>query len=144
LSHKVFHSTEALFSMWMARFADFHKDILAHTTDDAMDYKDFLKMFAADEITIAKIDALADGNCLIHGDYHLDNVMVCEDDTLVLIDMMNICKGPALYDVARTYFLLSYDAGIQKKYLKLMGCSFVEITPYLEVISAIRDKELGK
>ncbi len=144
LSHKVFNATETSFDMWMKNFADFHKELLKHNADDAMNYKDFLKMFAAGEATIDKIDALADGNCLIHGDYHLSNVMVDEDNNLVLIDMMNICRGPALYDVARTYFLLNYDKRIQKKYLELMGYSLEDITPYLEVITAIRDKELGK
>ena len=42
--------------------------------DDVISYKDFLKIFATDEETIAKINSLADDNCFIHGDFHLENV----------------------------------------------------------------------
>ena len=94
---------------------------MQHNIDNVMSYKDFLKMFATDEETIAKINALADGDCFIHGDFHLENVMLDPNDQLVLIDMMNVCKGTELYDVARTYFLLSYDSNIQRKYLEKMG-----------------------
>ena len=45
----------------------------------------------------------------IHGDLHLENVMLDQNNQLVLIDMMNVCKGTELYDVARTYFLLKYS-----------------------------------
>ena len=54
--------------------------------------------------------------------------------TLVIIDMMNVCKDTRLYDVARTYFLLSYDKNIQSKYMKKMGYSVEDIIPYLDVI----------
>ena len=96
----------------MDKFVDFHKQLMQHNIDDVMSYKDFLKMFATDEETIAKINALADGDCFIHGDFHLENVMLDPNNQLVLIDMMNVCKGTELYDVARTYFLLSYDSNI--------------------------------
>ena len=76
-------------------------------SDDAISYKNFLRKFTTDEETIAKINALDDGNCFLHGDFHPGNVMLDENDNAVLIDMMNVCKGTALYDVARTYFLLS-------------------------------------
>ena len=54
--------------------------------------------------------------------------------TLVIIDMMNVCKDTRLYDVERTYFLLSYDKIIQSKYMKKMGYSVEDIIPYLDVI----------
>ena len=109
-----------------------------------MSYKDFLKMFATDKETIAKIELLPDDNCLIHGDFHLGNVLVDKDDNLVLIDMMNVCKGPALYDVARTYFLLGNDTVIQSKYIERMGYTLEDIMPYLDVILAVRDKEMAR
>ena len=59
-----------------------------------------------------------------------------------LIDMMNICKGPVEYDVARTYFLLEGNKEFQNKYLKYMGYKVKELIPYLEVIMLIREKEL--
>ena len=42
----------------MDKFVDFHKQLMQHNIDDVMSYKDFLKMFATDEETIAKINAL--------------------------------------------------------------------------------------
>ena len=42
----------------MDKFVDFHKQLMQHNIDDIMSYKDFLKMFATDEETIAKINAL--------------------------------------------------------------------------------------
>ena len=124
------------------KFVDFHKQLMQHNIDDVMSYKDFLKMFATDEETIAKINALADGDCFIHGDFHLENVMFDPNNQLVLIDMMNVCKGTELYDVARTYFLLSYDSNIQRKYLEKMGYSVEDIMPYLDVILRVRDNKM--
>jgi len=142
LYHQFNQESEIAFSIWMDKFVEFHKQLLRYKADDAMNYRVFLKMFAVDKETIAKIDLLPDGNCFIHGDFHLGNVMEDEADNLVLIDMMNVCKGPALYDVARTYFLLSYDINLQSQYLKRMGCLLEDIAPYLEVIHATREYEM--
>lgn len=54
--------------------------LMQHNIDDVISYKDFLKMFATDEETIAKINALADGDCFIHGDLHLENVMLDQNN----------------------------------------------------------------
>lgn len=143
LYQKVHKEGEIPSGTWMDRFVGFHKQLLQYRVSDAMDYKDFLKMFATDKETITKINALADDDCLIHGDYHLGNVMLDEADNLVLIDMLNICKGPALYDIARTYFLLGYNTNIQSEYLKGMGYTLKNIEPYLDVISAIRENEMN-
>ena len=144
LSVKFSEKSGPAYDVWMDKFVDFHKQLLQYSIDDAISYKDFLKMFTTDEETIAKINALDDGNCFIHGDFHLENVMLDENDEEVLIDMMNVCKGTALYDVARTYFLLSYDNKIQSKYLEKMGYSVKEIMPYLDVILTIRENEMKK
>ena len=144
LSVKFSEPSEPAYDVWMNRFADFHKQLMQYSIDDAISYKDFLKMFATDEETIAKINALADGNCFIHGDFHMENVMLDENNKIVLIDMMNVCKGTALYDVARTYFLLSYDNKIQSKYLEKMGYSVKDIMPYLEVILSVRENEMKR
>lgn len=141
LSSKVFTSDNPYTSNWIDKFADFHMDLLKHNLDEAMSYKDFLKLFATEEEIIQMIDALEDGNCFLHGDLHLDNVMVNGANQFVLIDMMNVCKGPVLYDVARTYFLLGYDENIQSIYLHKMGYSINDIKPYLDVILKIREKE---
>lgn len=142
LSYKFSGTKESEIDSWMDRFVGLHKQIMWYHIDDAISYKDFLKMFATDEATITKINALAEGNCFVHGDFHLENVMIDEDNNLVLIDMMNVCKGTKLYDVARTYFLLRHDKNLQIKYLELMGYTLEDIMPYLDVILAIRENEM--
>ena len=129
-------------SKWLDRFAQFHKQLLQCRIDELISYKDFLKIFAADPKTIMRIDSLPDDHYLLHGDFHLGNIMVVVSDHLILLDMMNACKGPVLYDVARTYFLLSDS--IRGQYLSRMGYTLESITPYLDVISAIRENEIKR
>lgn len=70
--------------------------------------------------------------------------MLDENNKVVLIDMMNVCKGTELYDVARTYFLLRYDNNIQSKYMEKMGYSVEDIMPYLDVILMVRENEMKR
>lgn len=143
LSSKMNNSNKEELMVWIYRFVDIHKEMLDHHMDSLMDYKEFLKMFARDsEEVIVKINGLEDGDCLLHGDFHPANLMVDEDNQLILIDMMNICKGPAMYDIARTYFLLGKDERLQNKYLELMGYELKDIMSYLEVIWLIRENEI--
>lgn len=145
LSSKMYEANEEELTGWMDRFAGFHKELLGHHIGSVMDYKDFLKMFADDSVEIiAQINALEDGNYLLHGDFHPGNVMVDTDNNLTLIDMMNVCKGPAIYDIARTCFLLGNEKGLQNKYLELMGYEWKDILPYFEVISLLRENEMKK
>lgn len=58
LSIKFNESSELVYDKWMDKFVDFHKQLMQHNIDDVMSYKDFLKMFATNEETIAKINAL--------------------------------------------------------------------------------------
>lgn len=135
---------EPLFSVWMKKFVDFHKQLMQLHTEDAISYKDFLKKFATVEETIIRIEALPDGNCFLHGDFHPANVMVDKDNNLVCVDMMNVCRGTPLYDIARTYFLLNNDNNVRSRYLKYTGYTLEDIMPYLDVIVAIRDNEVMK
>lgn len=115
-----------------------------------------------------KISALSGGSQLCHGDFHPGNIYVTSKGPAV-IDFMNICRGPGLYDIARTYFLISTEepqkqqgaseqetAGAQDadkllrmriqfadEYLASMRVTMEEIAPYLEVISAARIGELS-
>ena len=74
----------------------------------------------------------------------LTMLMVNEHENIVLIDMMNVCRGPALYDVARTYFLLHDNSRIQSQYQAKMGYSVKDIRPYLDVIQLIRNNEMKR
>lgn len=128
---------------WIEKFVNFHKDFLKYQSDALISYKDFLKLFASESVDlIKKIDNLQDGNFVLHGDFHLENIIVDNNSNLFLIDMMNVCKGPIIYDIARTYFLLGYNPIFQERYLSLMGCNIEEIKPYLEVISLVRENEM--
>ena len=128
---------------WIEKFVNFHKDFLKYQSDVLINYKDFLKLFASESVDlIKKIDNLQDGNFVLHGDFHPENVIVDNKSNLFLIDMMNVCKGPMIYDIARTYFLLGYNPIFQERYLSLMGCNIEEIKPYLEVISLVRENEM--
>lgn len=129
-------------SLWMDRFATLQKDLFEHHVDCLMNYKDFLKLFSkGSSDLIAQIDCLEDGDCLLHGDFHPANIMVDSNNQPVLIDMMNVCRGPTIYDVSRTYFLLEGNKTLQANYLELMGYQEKDIIPYLRVISQIRETE---
>lgn len=128
---------------WLNRFIKFQKELFEFHDENLLDYKEFLRLFASgSEELLLKIDELDSGNSVIHGDFHPSNLMVDRTGTLILIDMMNVCKGSPAYDVARTCFLLRKDKDLQKKYLEQSGYKIAEIKSYLEVISLVREKEL--
>ena len=65
-----------------------------------------------------------------------------EDGTPVIIDFMNVCRGPALYDVARTYFLIGQvEEHLAEAYLQKMCVEDEDIAKYLEVIEFCREYE---
>ncbi len=70
--------------------------------------------FTEEEIgqLITMINAVPDGSGMIHGDYHTNNVMVQSDGELVLIDMADISRGNALFDVGGM-FLTMYMSGMK-------------------------------
>lgn len=63
------------------------------------------------EALIKMINSIPDGNGMIHGDYHTNNVMVQPDGELILIDMADISRGNGLFDIGGT-FLTMYLAGM--------------------------------
>lgn len=56
------------------------------------------------------LDSIPEGSGMIHGDFHPNNVMVQQDGELVLIDMADISRGNALFDIGGT-FLTMFIAG---------------------------------
>lgn len=142
LSSLLHHAGKSKQVEWISRFVEFHKLLLKHKSGSVMDYKDFLRLFSGGSIeTAAEINKLANGCTLLHGDFHPGNIIVDPDGELVLIDMMNLCRGPAAYDIARTFFLLEKSWGLQNEYLERMEYRPAEITPYRNVISLVRQKE---
>ena len=109
------------------------------------------------EALIDQINNLPEGDYLCHGDFHPMNIMVTEQKEVFLIDFMNVCHGPWQYDVARTYFLISYDdipdeaphkqVLLQMKrqlagnYLEKMNVAYKEIEDFLFIIYGCRQYE---
>ncbi len=85
---------------------------------------------------------LPDGDCLLHGDFHPGNILVMPDKTPVVIDFMNVCCGSALYDIARTYFLIKQCEGdLARQYLKRINTQENDIEEYLNIIELCRKYE---
>ena len=60
---------------------------------------------------IKMINSIPEGSGMIHGDFHTNNVMVQPDGELVLIDMADISRGNAIYDIGGA-FLTMYLSGM--------------------------------
>ena len=124
-----------------------HKKLLDNSIDGLISYKEFLitmiKGGNHGEIPgdlIEEILGLPDGNSILHGDYHPNNVMVTVDGEFVIIDLLNVSRGPKEYDVARTFFLLENEEW-QDKYLEGMGYCREDIEGYLAIIKKTRKYE---
>lgn len=94
--------------------ANLHKKIVKNKVRDVPNYKDFLKDNIEKvqdsnekEEALTILDNLPEGDNLCHGDFHPGNIFIYKGKTSV-IDFMNICHGPLLYDIARTIFLVQY------------------------------------
>ena len=145
--------------------ADLHKKILQNNCSAGVpDYKEFLRFQinvsgiteGEKEVAIRMLDGLPEGDTLCHGDFHPGNILM-NGDIPTVIDFMNVCRGPYLYDVARTVFLVEYtpvpggaiDRGAQlhlKKtlsqlYLRHMGVAKELIQDYIVIISIARRGE---
>ena len=123
------------------------KEWLTACSDAVLSYKVFLKELTKGKekthATLSKeIEALPEGDVLLHGDFHPGNVLLTPDNRTVVIDFMNVCCGPALYDIARTYFLLrEKDEAFGNVYLAKMEVSEEEIEMFYRVIEKCRGYE---
>jgi uncharacterized protein (TIGR02172 family) len=99
-----------------AYMAKLHKSMIKNSISNVPCYKEFLKynileVPAVDskkrEEVLQILDKLPDGNTLCHGDFHPDNIILSDGQTMV-IDFMNVCHGNFLYDVARTVYLMEF------------------------------------
>ncbi len=129
----------------------FQKQILEKECSDLMSYKDFIKLVIGDRDPAAfgKIDRLPDGNNVCHGDFHPLNVLVDDAGNAKVIDFMNVCRGPKLYDIARSYFLMreyapsdSQIGALLQAYLQLHGVTEADLEPYFEVIGICHKWEM--
>ncbi len=92
---------------------------------------------------IKEIYNLPDGDYICHGDFHPDNVLIKSNGETFVIDFMNVCSGPVLYDVARTFYGLNEASGfLAFKYLSKINVSKDAISPYIKVIEKCREYEI--
>ena len=113
-----------------------------------LSYKEYLQMMLngagqeAEASLLEEINGLPEGDTLLHGDFHPGNVLITTEHCAVVIDFMNVCKGPALYDIARTYFLLKEKVeAFGRAYLEKMEVSKETIEPFYKVIERCRRYE---
>lgn len=147
--------------------ARLHKSILSQDLRSAISCKDVLRgniqrTGLLDEQRKEKLytvlDALPDGDCFCHGDFHFDNVLMAQQE-FHIIDFMNVCRGHKHYDIAKTVYLIGMTpvpTEMQNKatvlqmkeqavdiYLKEMGVSRECLVAWLTVIAAARLSELN-
>ena len=128
------------FEEYLEIFVKLHQDIVSWHTKNALSYKEYLTKMVKSKTTdyrivLDKIKALPDDDCILHGDFHPNNILINKDGEPIVIDFMNVCYGPALYDVARTYFLIKqYNDNLAERYLKKMNVSKGNIAEYMDII----------
>ncbi|PAT00974.1 hypothetical protein CI105_08990 [Candidatus Izimaplasma bacterium ZiA1] len=145
--------------------ASLHKKILVNVTPEIVDYKDFLKknIVKANKDNPKKLDELLNKLKLLdeqenicHGDFHPGNIIITNEGPAI-IDFMNICKGPKLYDIARTVYLVEYTPvpketpnrdeivtfkhNLASVYLEEMKVKRSDIKDYIEIINEARKGE---
>lgn len=148
------------YNMVVSILANTHKEILNHECRLLPTYKDFIKREIGDKDIklISYLEKLPDGNTLCHGDFHPGNIMIERNGKVKVIDFMNICRGPAEYDITRTYYLIGYSRlpegmdnenlqamrkSFAKDYLDQMCINVQDITPYLSVIEKCHNIEIS-
>ena len=114
-----------------------------------LSYKEYLNVLikgdgpVVEASLIDEIKDLPEGDTLLHGDFHPGNILITQDKRTVVIDFMNVCRGPALYDIARTYLLLKEkDEAFGRAYLAKSEVSEDEIAAFYRVIEKCRRYEI--
>ncbi|MBQ7925332.1 MAG: phosphotransferase [Lachnospiraceae bacterium] len=132
---------------YLDMFVNLHFDVISHHSKNVLSYKEYLTAMVKsrtgnDQIILDKINVLPDDDCILHGDFHPNNILIKEDGTPIVIDFMNVCYGPALYDVARTYFLINqFNTYLAERYLNKMNVLEGDIAEYVNIIELCRKYE---
>lgn len=74
----------------------------------------FFKKGEAD-ILMDFVKSLPDGTGMIHGDYHLKNVLIDKNKNLYLIDMADISYGDGFFDIGGAYLTVVYASKYYKR-----------------------------
>lgn len=64
------------------------------------------------------LNAIAEKNTMIHGDFHPGNVMIKPDGEMMIIDMADISYGNPLFDVAGSYLVMVSAASRDESIIK--------------------------
>ncbi len=93
----------------------------------ALDWADFLKDYLSPELfekLHSLVDAVPVDMHMMHGDYHLKNVMLQNGESL-LIDMDTLCHGHPVFELASMYnAYLGYSAVDHDQVLKFLGIDY--------------------
>ncbi|RLL48322.1 aminoglycoside phosphotransferase family protein [Oceanobacillus piezotolerans] len=95
---------------------------------------------------IAKLESMTFENRLCHGDYHLFNLIITENDKVTIIDWVDSSAGDIRADIYRTYLLYSqFSEELAELYLRLYleksGLSKKEIFEWAPIMAAARLSE---
>lgn len=138
----------------VSALAALHRTMLACRLPEALSLKEILRGFIArsqdlsaahKEALLVLMEELPDGDQLCHGDYHFGNVMAGPQGYTV-IDYMNICRGHAHGDIARTVYLTEMtpvpaEAGDQSEFLLQLKKRAADL--YLEQMVVTREELSG-
>jgi aminoglycoside phosphotransferase (APT) family kinase protein len=147
-----------------------------HRADIALDLRPLPEVFAAriekapllDSAVkawlIAHLNRQPGGDSVLHGDYHLRNVMI-DSSGAVIIDWPDALRGNPLMDIARSYVILSEDHRdsmpnallralypsivswlrdtFVQHYLRITQRDWAEVQPWLPLVAAVRLTENG-
>lgn len=121
--------------------------------------------YLSDEVKvrlIAHLHRLPAGDSVVHGDYHIRNVLISRDGAVV-IDWPDALRGNPLMDLARSYVIFSEDWRDElpnpllrwfypvvmtrlrdifvRRYLRLTGSDWGDVQPWLPLMAAVRLNE---
>ena len=86
---------------------DLYGDFKQIYLDRIEDSKDYISM---EDVNALKkiVNIIPNGNGMIHGDYHPNNVMIDNAGELILIDMADISMGNGFFDMGGTYMVMNF------------------------------------
>ena len=104
---------------------------------------------------ISMIEAIPERHTMLHGDYHIKNVMM-QGDEVLLIDMDTLCQGHPIFELASVFNAYigfsELDATVSAKFLGIDQSISIEIwektvplylgTDDMEKITAVREKAM--
>lgn len=155
---KVFQFAELLAQYhFQMHTCDFNAEVPEQKTkiQDKIKRADALPVYLKPKLLTA-LGTLPGGNKVCHGDFHPDNILINEDESII-IDWIDASKGNPLADVARTSVLVLGSASTSrlsiklfiklfhsiylKKYFRLQPSGFEEYRKWFPIVAGARISE---